>query len=254
MPRPSSYDGLPATYWNQQIQRVENLRDRIRERIAAAPGRVVPGETDLVIGSGRRLDAAIMFIDIAGFSSRRSTTAVEQEMMLRVLNLFMTEMIRIIEEYGGHVEKNTGDGLLAYFEEGRSAPEPNSCKRAIACALTMLTANELLVAPVLRASGVVPLDFRTTIDYGAITVARIGAPQRFNANVAIGNIANFASKMLALVGPGEVGIGAAGRERLPPIWKVLWTQESGLETGWVHENSLAPYPLYYYTGRWVRLI
>ena len=254
MPEPTSYDGLPQAYWTNQVERVERLRDRIRDRSAANTGRTVPAETDLVIGTGRRLDAAVMFIDIAGFSRRRSVTAEEQEMMLRVLNLFMTEMIRIIEEYGGHVEKNTGDGLLVYFEQGGAAFEPNSAKRAVACALTMSAANEYLIKPVLRASGVAPLEFRTTIDYGTITVARIGAPRRFNANVAIGNIANFVSKMLGVVGPEQIGIGANARARLPIYWQQTWTEPSGLETEWFYGGSAVPYPLYFYIGRWVNLL
>ena len=254
MPEPSSYEGLPEAYWTRQVQRVEDLRNRIRDRSSAASGRVLPSDDDLVIGSGRRLEAAVMFIDIAGFSRRQSITTQEQEMMLRVLNLFMTEMIRVIEEYGGHVEKNTGDGLLAYFQERGSASEQNASKRAVACALTMQAANEFLIAPVLRASAVLPFDFRTTIEYGAVTVARIGPPQRFNANVAIGNVANFASKMLPLVGPSQIGIGATARARLPLFWQTNWTEDSGLETGWFYANSSLPYPLYLYTGRWARLI
>ena len=115
-------------------------------------------------------------------------------MMLRILNLFFTEMIRVVEDYGGAVEKNTGDWLMAYFED-RAAIDPgtNSVKRALACVLTMDATNEMLVAPVLRATGVPTLRFRTTIDYGPVTIARIGAPRRFNANVAIGNTANFTS-------------------------------------------------------------
>jgi class 3 adenylate cyclase len=254
MAEPASYEGLPGSYWTGQVQRVAALRDRIRDRNTTTPGRVVPADADLVIGTGRRLDAAVMFIDIVGFSNRRSITADEQEMILRVLNLFMTEMIRIIEEYGGHVEKNTGDGLLAYFEEGGSTSETNSTKRAVACALTMLTTNEFLIAPVLRASGVVPLEFRTTIEYGGITVARIGAPQRFNANVAIGNVANFASKMLALVAPAQIGLGANARDRLPVLWSLYWVLDSGVATGWCHGDTSVPYPLYLYTGRWAKLV
>ena len=254
MPEPTSYDGLPSEYWNRQIQRVAALRDRIRSRSSAAPGRVVPSETDLVIGTGRRLAAAVMFVDIAGFSGRRSITASEQEMILQVLNLFMTEMIRIIEEYGGHVEKNTGDGLLAYFEEDGPVSEPNSTKRAVACALTMHTTNTFLITPVLRASAVLPIQFRTTIEYGNITVARIGAPKRFNANVAIGNVANFASKMLSLVSPQEIGIGANARARLPWPWQSLWTVKSERQTGWVYLGSNLPYPLYLFTWRWRKLL
>ena len=75
-------------------------------------GRVVPEDESLSIGDGRRLWMSVMFIDICGFSTRAMETVEEQDLMLRILNLYFTEMIRIAEEYDGNVEKNTGDGLL----------------------------------------------------------------------------------------------------------------------------------------------
>jgi adenylate cyclase len=250
-----NYDGLERTYWEAQIQRVERLRSRIAERAEVTAGRVVPDDTDLVIGSGRRLNATVLFTDISGFSSRPSASPQDQEMMLRVLNLFFTEMIRIVEDYGGSVEKNTGDGLMAYFED-RALLDPgaSSVKRAIACALTMDATNEYLIGPVLRASGVEPLKFRTTMDYGAITVARIGAAQRFNANVAIGNTANFASRMLTLVGPGDIALGGSAHAKSPQEWRSAWCDLSPVVTGWTYIGSSLPYPLYLYRGRWARLI
>src|SRR5450631_1860661 len=119
-----TYDSLPKTYWEEQIARVEALLDKINGNDAAAAGRVVPGDDDLAIGEGRRLDLAVMFLDISGFSRRWSVTPGQQDMMLRTLNLFFTEMIKIAEDYGGTVEKNTGDGLMAYFES--DGPEPAS--------------------------------------------------------------------------------------------------------------------------------
>jgi class 3 adenylate cyclase len=250
-----NYDGLEASYWNAQIERVEQLRRKIADRAEVASGRVIPDDADLAIGSGRRLNATVLFTDISGFSGRASATQAEQEMMLRVLNLFFTEMIRIIEDYGGAVEKNTGDGLMAYFEDrGLNDPGANSVKRAIACALTMDATNELLIAPVLRASGVEPLKFRTTMDWGAITVARIGAAQRFNANVAIGNTANFASRMLSLVGPGDIALGGNAKGKVPIDWQMAWCELSPVVTGWSYIGSSLPYPLYLYRGRWARLI
>src|SRR4051812_10828059 len=122
-----NYDGLEATYWRKQIDRVEQLRSKIASRANSIPGRVVPDDTDLALGSGRRISATVLFLDISAFSQRRSISADEQELMLRVLNLFLTEMIRVVEDYGGYVEKNTGDGLMAYFEEGAvGSPEQNS--------------------------------------------------------------------------------------------------------------------------------
>lgn len=249
------YDGLEQSYWGSQVERIERLRSKIAARASSPVGRVVPDDSDLAIGTGRRLNLTVMFIDISGFSSRRSVTADEQEMMLRVLNLFFTEMIRIVEEYGGAVEKNTGDGLMAYFEDqGGDGASANSTQRAVACALTMVAANEYLISPILRASGVQPLEFRTAMDFGSVTIARIGAAQRFNANVAIGNTANFAAKMLGLVRPGDIALGASARARLPALWQTQWTELSPISTGWVHTDTAIPYPLYLYVGRWVKLI
>jgi class 3 adenylate cyclase len=250
-----NYDGLEKSYWDQQIERVTKLRDRIVARAEVVPGRVTPDDTDLVIGTGRRINAAVMFTDISGFSTRQSISQEEQEMMLRVLNLYFTEMIRIVEDYGGSVEKNTGDGLMAYFEDGvRDTREENSIKRAVACSLTMDATNALLIQPILRASGVPPITFRTSIEYGSITVARIGAPSRFNANVAIGNAANFAAKMLPLIKAGEIGLGGRAHWQLPEPWRQQWTRLADVNTGWVYVGTTNPYPLYLYTGRWARLL
>lgn len=248
------YDGLQRTYWEEQAQRIEQLRQKIVTRSEVTPGHTIPDDTDLAIGSGRYLQATILFIDISGFSRRQSATGAEQELMLRVLNLFFTQMIRIIEDYGGAVEKNTGDGLMAYFEDSiLGLGDGNSVKRALACALTMDAANEHLVSPILRETGVSPLQFRTTMDYGPITIARIGLPQRFNANVAIGNAANFASHMLALVNPGDVALGSSAYDRLPTLWKTTWAELSPIKTNWTYLNSTTPYPLYLYKARWSRL-
>jgi adenylate cyclase len=248
-----NYDGLDKAYWEAQIQRVVQLREKIVARATVPLGRVIPDDADLAIGTGRRLSLTVMFVDISGFSQRKSSTPQEQEMMLRVLNLFMTEMIRIVEDYGGNVEKNTGDGLMAYFEDEPGRTGANSTKRAVSCALTMHAANEHLIAPILRATPVAPIDFRVTMDHGPVTIARIGAAQRFNANVAIGNTANFASHMLAQVKAGQIALGASAQSRLPEVWRTLWTELSPVATGWVFGDSTVPYPLYIYTGRWARL-
>ena len=110
------YTRLTDAYWKNQIGRIEGSRQTIVARDeAASVGRVIPGEETLAIGTGRRIDIAVMFIDICGFSSRSSNTLAEQDLLLRSLNLFFTEMTRIAEDYGGTLEKNTGDGLMAYF-------------------------------------------------------------------------------------------------------------------------------------------
>lgn len=248
------FDGLDATYWRGQAERVEAIRKRIKYGNAAmtALGRVVPQDDDLAIGSGRRLPLTILFTDISGFSARRSWTEEEQANNLRMLNLYFTEMIRIIEDYGGTVEKNTGDGLMAYFEDSQEEyGADNSTKRALACALTMFAANEKLILPILKASDIAPIEFRVSIEHGPVTIARIGAPRRFSSNAAIGNAANFASKMLSHIKPNNVGLGHAAKARLPTAWQTDYCVLADVVTNWTFTSNSAPYPLYIYNGRWV---
>lgn len=248
-----NYDGLQDSYWRSQAERVTELRKKISDRPAVGDGRVVPDDEALSLGDGRRLGMSVMFLDICGFSSRDMETAEEQDLTLRVLNLFFTEMIRVAEEYGGNVEKNTGDGLLVYFNDGEGDPPEKGTKRSVASALTMMAANTHLINPILRATPTKEIYFRVSIDYGFVTIARLGAARRFNANVAIGTTANFASKMLRHAGPGEIVIGEVARNQLPMEWRTLWTERMSVETGWVYRLSGLPYPLYRYTGRWSRL-
>ena len=251
-----NFDELDVAYWSRQIARVQNLQSRLREREdALANGRVIPDGDDLALGSGRRLPMAVMFIDICGFSQRRVESFDEQQAMLTALNLFFTEMIRVATDYGGTVEKNTGDGLMAYFEEKADLPREGGAKRAVACALTMMAANEHLISPALRRRGFEPFSFRASVDYGYVTIANLGVARNFSSYAAIGARANFAAKMLGKAGAGEIVIGQSVRWQLPVEWQNGYTIEHPEPTGWNFVGADGqpgpPYLLFKYTGRWI---
>jgi class 3 adenylate cyclase len=245
-----NYHYLSPGYWSLQIERVLGSVRRILDR-AEAPktGRVVPGNDALVIGDGRALRMAVLFLDISGFSGRPAEDAPEQHVILQTLNLFFTEMVRVAEDYGGTVEKNTGDGLMAYFEDGGGDPAEEGCTRAVAAALTMMHVNDHAITPVLRSSNVEPIRFRVGIDYGVVTVARVGVARGFNANVAVGTAANIASKLLAKADPDDVVIGEAVYNRLPAGWRQWATAKDS--SGFVYRRTGQPYLAYDFSGRWV---
>jgi len=250
-----NYDGLQSGYWETQIARIKALREKINQSInSLSSGNVVPEDDDLALGKGRRLKMAVLFLDISKFSTRDMESEAEQNMILRALNLYFSEMIKIVEDFGGSVEKNTGDGLMAYFEDNGGNPREGGCKRAVACALTMFAANQYLISPILLASNIAPFDFRISIDYGYVTIAKLGAARRFNQFVAIGAAANFAAKMLSKAAPNEIVIGELARNALPMDWQARFTYMLPEISGWVYKNTSVPYCLYKYTGRWVNLI
>ncbi len=241
---------LTSTYLKTQIERVTNLRNKISSRDAiVSDGRTIPEDGDLSIGAGRRLEATIMFLDICKFSLRPSETLEEQESMLRVLSFFFSEMIRIVEDYGGIVEKNTGDGLMAYFIRD-TATNTSAQQIALASALSMFFAADNLLNPALRDSSLQPIDFRICMDHGQVTIADVGAARRFRGIVAIGTTANVASKMLAVADPNTILLGDAVLSGLPLDWTSTHTSVKTANTGWVYRATNAPYPFHTFTGRW----
>lgn len=244
------YDRLTTAYWQSQLERLQKILDDIQERPArAALGRIIPKPDDLAIGTGRQLQAAVLFTDISAFSGRPSGTASEQQILLDALNLYFSEMVRVCEEYGGTVEKNTGDGLMAYFEDNAGEPPETGCKRAVAAALTMLYVTQNAINPVLVNSNVLPIQFRVAIDHGLVTIAQLGAARRFGGLVAIGATANIASKMLDDAEPGEIFIGEEVHKRLPTQWQG-YSQLAKHTTGWCYVATGLSYSFYKYTGRW----
>jgi class 3 adenylate cyclase len=245
------YDALPIAYWQEQVQRILSMLSKIQERAGdVVKGRQVPEDEVLLLGSGRHLSMAVLFLDICGFSSRPSATAAQQAVLVHVFNLFFSELIRISEDYGGTVEKNTGDGLMVYFEDSGGNPPEDGCKRAIAAALTMLYATQKAINPILENASIQRINFRVGIDHGDVTIAEVGAARRFRSRVAIGATANIASKILEVAGPDEIVIGDQVRKRLPPAWSNQFAELHTQQTGWIYVLSGAPYPFYRYTGRW----
>ena len=211
-------------------------------------GRVVPDPSNIPFYDGRRMDATVMFLDICSFSARPSSTAEEQENLLRILSLFFTEMIRIVEDYGGFVEKNTGDGLMAYFvHEGDEVPMQ---QRALTAALTMFHAAYSIINPVIIRSGMQAIDFRICLDHGPITTAKVGASRGFNGIVAIGATANIASKMLAYADRNTILVGTMVLGGLPDEWKERFVELKTADTGWIFTSDERPYAFWEYKGRW----
>lgn len=242
-------DRFSALYHNIQARRVDIMLRQIRAaKQALVPGYIIPAPEDLPIGRGRRLEAAILFLDISGFSHRPSETAEEQDLQVRTLSLFFSELIRIVGDLGGTVEKNTGDGIMAYF--GRPRPgDIEARQRALGCAMYMFLAADRLINPVIIESGLAPLRFRVCLDYGFITVARLGAAQRFNHIVAVGTAANRTSKMLAHARPGDLLLGDAMLEGIPANWLQRFLAHNGTESGWKYDDGQA-YHFWRYDGRW----
>ena len=71
----------------------------------------MPDIATLGIGAAKRMTAAIMFFDFENFTNVTSHITPEQTLM--ILNVSTSTVMKIVREWGGSVEKHTGDGVMA---------------------------------------------------------------------------------------------------------------------------------------------
>lgn len=154
-------------------------------------------EAQLALG-GKIIEATVLFSDIAGFttiSERIDPTAV-----IKYLNQYMTEMVRIIEEEGGILDKFIGDGIMAVF---KSEPErPNHALCAVRAGIAMqLKVREL--SQEWEKAELGHLGVRIGINTGNVLSGNVGAETRMDYTV-IGDNVNLASRLESSGRPGEI--------------------------------------------------
>jgi class 3 adenylate cyclase len=163
-----------------------------------------------------------------------------QKAVLKSLNIFMGEMLTIVRDFDGVFEKNTGDGLMAYFGEGASN-EAEAVAPAVEAAVTMHYVNDCLLDYFLKKDGGTPITFRVGIDVGPITLGKVAIHGGTHGSVlAIGTTANIACKVMEAIPEGGIAIGNRTYELLPNNWKQSCELVEG-GTGHVYRCNQAPY-------------
>jgi adenylate cyclase len=115
-----------------------------------------------------------MFVDIRNFTARSAAASPTE--VVSLLNLFLTEMVEIVEQrHGGIVNKFLGDGLMALFSDwtGR-ADHADAAADAGREMLDRLAAINARIA----ARGHPPLAIGVGIHTGRAVVGSIGSPRR----------------------------------------------------------------------------
>jgi len=218
-------------------RRIQVLSDRIGD---VTKGRVMPDLEQVTIGSGRQFPLAVLFLDICSFSSWPNWTPTEQRTVLAVMNVFMAEMVNVARDFGGTFEKNTGDGLMAYFGEGTSSNQER-VKPAVEAALVMHYVNDVYLSPWLLQNRAPAIRFRVGIDVGPVTIARVGLRGQESSIVAIGTPANIACKLMNLLPQGGVCIGNEVYLNLPNNWG-HFCRLCSQSSGFVYVTTQMPYP------------
>lgn len=161
---------------------------------------------------GIEQEITVIFADLRNFTARAAVEPPQK--VVALLNLFLTEMVEIVEQHEGMVNKFLGDGFMALFGVGEQ--HVNHAALAVAAAQEMLVRLDH-INHYLTTQGQSPLAMGIGIHTGRAVVGSIGSSQRLEYT-AIGDTVNIASRVESLTKLlGEpLLLTAATRATLPP--------------------------------------
>ena len=190
--------------WNATLeQRVAEEVAR-SEKLMRLKRFLSPQLADLVVAGGaedplisHRREIAVVFIDLRGFTAFAESTA--PELVMQALREFHGAMGRLVEQYGGTLERFTGDGMMVFFND--PVPIPDAARRAVDMAMAMCSETGQLSAHWQQKG--FALDAGIGVAMGVATLGAIGFEQRIDYG-AIGTVTNLAARLCAEAPGGEI--------------------------------------------------
>lgn len=144
--------------------------------------------TDEVTINGERREVSILFSDIRNFT--RMSDAMKPEMVVEFLNDYFSEMIDVVFENEGTLDKFMGDGLMAVF--GAPIWYKDHAERAVRVALKMQDKLKEF-----QQKRDMKVEISIGVNTGDVIVGNIGSTKRLEYT-CIGSNVNMASRLETL--------------------------------------------------------
>ena len=148
--------------------------------------------------TGTQKVISVMFADIRNFTA--GSSSMNPSEVVTMLNLFLSEMVEIVEQHRGMVNKFLGDGFMALFGAGQI--DESHADDAVAAGLQMLEQMSV-VNHKLKQLGLMDIDMGIGIHTGPAIIGSIGSLKRLEYT-AIGDTVNVASRIESLT--KQVGV------------------------------------------------
>ena len=142
----------------------------------------------------------VLFSDLKGFTS--TSASLGPEGISKILNEYLTEMNKVIFEFGGTIDKFIGDAVMVLFGAPQDMSPKDQVERATRCGLAMNEALDRL-AMSWTDERAIALKMRIGIHHGPAVVGNFGSEQRSDYT-AIGPTVNFAARIESASEAGSV--------------------------------------------------
>ena len=204
-------------------------RDREADRVRLLLGTYLPpAVAEAIIESpgvlaGELREVSVLMSDLSGFS--RISEDLEAPRVVELLNVYLSAMTEVVDEYKGIVDEFIGDAVLALF--GAPFEQPDHAQRAVACALAMQARMEEVNREMAR-RGLPALEMTAAVNTGEVVVGSIGSERRAKYGV-VGSPVNLTARIQSQAAPGEVLISEATRAAVGVPLTLAETREAGLK-------------------------
>lgn len=176
----------------EQMRKEEEVRSNLARYLSPQiVDRVVSNDMQVNLG-GQRKEVSVLFSDIRGFTTISETWPPDQ--LVTILNEYMTEMVAVVFENKGSIDKFVGDAIVAVF--GSLVEVENHARHAVNAAIGMQRRLVDLNIDWKKRYGV-ELGIGIGINTGEVFLGNIGSPERMEFTV-IGDAVNLAARLEGL--------------------------------------------------------
>jgi adenylate cyclase len=150
---------------------------------------ITTAEQEIAIGRGQARDAAILMVDIRGFT--RLATIAKPDDLVCLLAEYQSRIVPIIQRHGGTIDKFMGDGIMATF--GAAVTSPTYAADALQ-AVDDIIESAAVWGTELQNENKPPLRMGAAVATGRIIFGAVGDESRMEYTV-IGDAVNLSAKL-----------------------------------------------------------
>ncbi|MCP5053985.1 MAG: adenylate/guanylate cyclase domain-containing response regulator [bacterium] len=165
---------------------------------------ILSSEKDLEL-TGENKILTIFFSDLSGFSELSEKHP--PEVMRNVLNDYFTEMVNLVEQYEGTLDKFIGDGLMVFFGAPDPMEEKEQAERAVSMAVSMQKQMKELTGKWTEQGISHQIKIRMGIHQDLVMVGNFGSRQLMEYTV-IGSGVNLANRLESYCTPDKILVSA----------------------------------------------
>ena len=182
----------------ERIQREAVVRSNFERYFAPDLAEQIAAEVEEVQLGGTKRPVVVFFSDIRGFTSMSENMSPDG--IATLLTEYFTEMVEIVFEHGGTLDKFMGDAIMALW--GAPIEHDDDADRAMRAAIQQLEMLAQLNEKWTE-DGRPTVEIGIGINFGEVFAGNIGSDRRLEYTV-IGDAVNTASRLCSKAEPGEI--------------------------------------------------